>query len=130
MPLLKSRFNEVQGQVSPDGRWLAFVSNESGTLEVYVQPFPASGARWNISTNGGAQPAWHRDGKELFYMSGDKRLVAVEVKAGTSFEPGARNVLFQTRVSGLVNARNHYVVSKDGQRFLINGLVQCDVPAV
>ena len=124
VPLLKSRFNEVQGQVSPDGRWLAFVSNESGTLEVYVQPFPASGARWQISTNGGAQPAWRHDGKELFYMSGDKRLVAVEVKAGTSFEPGARNVLFQTRVSGLVNARNHYAVSKDGQRFLINALVQ------
>ena len=57
-------------------------------------------------------------------MSGDKRLVAVEVKAGTTFEPGARNVLFQTRVSGLVNARNHYAVSKDGQRFLINTLVQ------
>jgi serine/threonine protein kinase len=124
VPLLRTRFNEVQGQVSPDGRWLAFASNESGTLEIYVQPFPASGARWQISTNGGAQPAWRSDGKELFYMSGDKKLVAVEVKAGSSFEPGVRKVLFQTRVSGLVNARNHYTVTKDGQRFLINTLVQ------
>jgi eukaryotic-like serine/threonine-protein kinase len=124
VPLLRTRFNEVQGQVSPDGRWLSFASNESGTLEVYVQPFPASGARWQISTNGGAQPAWRSDGKELFYLSGDRKLVAVEVNAGSSFEPGARKVLFQTRVSGLVNARNHYAVTKDGQRFLINALVQ------
>jgi Tol biopolymer transport system component len=124
VPLLRTRFNEVQGQVSPDGRWLAFASNESGTLEIYVQPFPASGARWQISTNGGAQPAWRSDGKELFYMSGEKKLVAVGVKAGSSFEPGVRKVLFQTRVSGLVNARNHYAVTKDGQRFLINTQVQ------
>jgi Tol biopolymer transport system component len=124
VPLLRTRFNEVQGQVSPDGRWLTFASNESGTLEIYVQPFPASGARWQISTNGGAQPAWRSDGTELFYISGDRKLVAVEVKAGSSFEPGARKVLFQTRISGLVNARNHYAVTKDGQRFLINTLVQ------
>ena len=119
--LLATEFEELQGQFSPDGRWFAYRSNESGAFEVFVQPFPPTGAKWQISTDGGSQPRWRRDGKELFYLAADRKLTAVEVKGGSTFETGARRALFQPRISGF---SNDYVVGADGQRFLVNTLAE------
>ncbi|HMG32609.1 MAG TPA: hypothetical protein VKM94_01625, partial [Blastocatellia bacterium] len=92
-----------------------------GRWEVYVRSFPDRGGKWPVSTNGGAQPRWRRDGKELFYISADKKLMAVDVIAdGASFEPAVPKALFDLRVPGnLPGPRNWYAVSKDGQRFLV-----------
>jgi len=118
-PFLQTEFTEAQGFFSPDGRWLAYTSNESGRVEVYVQTFPQSGGKWLISSGGGAQPHWRGDGKELFYMAPDRTLMAVEVNPASTFETSAPKPLFATQVSGY-NAPNRYVVSADGQRFLVN----------
>jgi len=112
-PFLETEFDEAFAIFSPDGRWVAYVSDETGTAEVYVRRFQESGGSWRISTDGGTVPRWRRDGKELFYISGGK-LMAVEVKASeSSFELGAPRLLFEK--SGISN----YDVSKDGQQFLI-----------
>lgn len=121
---LESGFDAFQAKFSPDGRWIAYTSNESNRYEVYVQPFPMSAGRWQISTNGGAQPSWRRDGKELFYLAPDRKLIAVEVKAGSTFEPGVPKALFQTQVLGVTDARNHYAPSGDGQRFLVSTVLE------
>jgi eukaryotic-like serine/threonine-protein kinase len=119
-PVLQSPFNEEQAQLSPDGRWIAFTSDESGRSEVYVQDFPALTEKWLISTNGGADPQWRADGAELFFIGPDLRLMAVSIRSGKTFEPGIPVALFQTRVTGLTDVRTHYQVSRDGQRFLVN----------
>ena len=121
--LLQSNFNEWQGKFSPDGRWFAYISSESGRPEVYVQSFPLSGGKWQISNGGGGQPHWRRDGKELYYIASDSKLMVVDIKPGTTFEMGTPTALFQTRVSGYT-APNRYDVSIDGQRFLVNSPVE------
>lgn len=121
--LLATEFNETHGRFSPDGRWLAYVSNESGRNEVYVQSFPPSGGKWQISTTGGAQPQWRSDGKELFYITPDRRLMAVDVRPQQKFEMDAPKPLFQTQVARY-EAPNRYAVSRDGQRFLVNSAVE------
>jgi serine/threonine protein kinase/Tol biopolymer transport system component len=78
-PYLHADFSEAQGRFSPDGKWVAYVSNESGKWEVYVQSFPVPGGKWQVSNSGGAQPQWRRDGSELFYISSDRKLMAVDV---------------------------------------------------
>ena len=121
-PYLQTDFNEVQGRFSPDGKWVAYASDESGTWEVYVQSFPAPGGKWQVSTNGGAQPQWRRDGRELFYLSSDRKLMAVAVKGnGSTFERDAPKELFGLRLQtvGLPGPRNYFVVAADGQRFLV-----------
>ncbi len=118
-PLLQSEFTEQMGHFSPDGRFFAYVSNESGRAEVYVQTFPTAGGKWQVSTAGGAQPHWRRDGKELYYIARDNKLMAVSVKLGETFENGAATPLFQTEVSSYNNT-NRYDVAADGQRFLVN----------
>ena len=77
MPVLHSEFNESQGQFSPNGRWIAYVSDESGMPQVYVQSFPTLTGHWQVSPDGGTQPRWRRDGKELFYLAPDRKLMAV-----------------------------------------------------
>ncbi len=119
MPFLQTPFNEDHARFSPDAGFIAYASDESGKFEVYVQTFPASGGKWLVSTGGGAQPRWRRDGKELFYLAPDRKLMAVDVKIQAStFEAGVPRPLFQTRVVGYPNPRNVYDVSADGQRFL------------
>jgi Tol biopolymer transport system component len=120
IPFLTSPFTEDMGQISPNGRWIAYRSNESGTSEVYVQSFtpgdPAPRRKWRISTDGGMEPQWRRDGKELFYLRGST-LMAVDIKSdGREFEAGLPNPLFDKMLPGI--GRNRYVVSRDGQRFL------------
>jgi hypothetical protein len=121
-------FDEREGKFSPDGRWIAYQSNESGRDEVYLQAFPGPGAKLSVSTNGGAQPRFRADGRELFYIGLDSRLMAVPItwtESGKTPELGTPVALFETRVvGGPVNApgptRHQYAVSRDGGRFLIN----------
>jgi eukaryotic-like serine/threonine-protein kinase len=124
--VLQSQFNEEQAQLSRDGRWIAYASDESGRPQVYVQDFPALTQKWLISANGGADPQWRADGGELFFLAPDHKLMAVPIKRDTTFEPGIPLPLFQTRVTGLTDVRTHYQVSADGQRFLVNTVDAAD----
>jgi Tol biopolymer transport system component len=119
-PFLQTDFDEVHAQFSPDGKWIAYSSNESGMWQVYVRSFPDRGEKWPVSTSGGAQPRWRRDQKQLFYISADKMMV-VDVKMdGAKFEAGVPKALFDLRFRpGFPGPRNWYTVSEDGQRFLV-----------
>ena len=111
-----------QGRLSPDGRWIAYVSPESGRDEVYLRPF-AGGGRWLLSTRGGIEPRWRGDGREIFYLAPDGTMMSVEVHLGASVEVGVSQRLFPTALSGLatpLSGRNQYDVWKDGRRFLLN----------
>jgi Tol biopolymer transport system component len=125
-PVLQAPFNESQGVFSPDGRWIAYVSDESGRQEVYVQTFPASAAKWRISPDGGAQPRWRRDGREIFYLTADGRLMAVGLASGTGFEAASPTPLFRTEAMNLDVAGTaiQYAVASDGQRFLVSSPVE------
>jgi Tol biopolymer transport system component len=125
-PVFTSEFNEDGGTLSADGRWIAYQSNESGRFEVYVQPFPPSGGKWQISTNGGDQPRWRGDGKELFYLDAARKLMAVEVRAeGNQFSPGVPKTLFDSRASGggggsgLGVTYSLYAPARSGDRFIV-----------
>ena len=119
-PLLQAAFNQAGARLSPDGRWLAYESDESGEYEVFVRSFPDPGEKRQVSVGGGRQPRWRRDGKELFYVSPDRKITSVELRPGPPFEAGKPRVLFQTRILPQVEARNHYDVTADGQRFIVN----------
>ena len=114
-----TRGEQLHGNFSPDGHLVAYTSNESGRYEIYVQTFPLSERLWPVSITGGYEPRWRADGRELYYLSLNKTLMAVPVSPGPSF--GRPRQLFQTRVPGNVSMyRTHYVPSRDGRRFLIN----------
>jgi serine/threonine protein kinase/Tol biopolymer transport system component len=117
--------NETAGTLSPDGRWLAYASDESGRYEIYVQNFPKGGGKRQVSTGGGNWPRWRRDGHELFYYSADGNLMAAPVKSGESFEIGAAFSLFEFR-AGTAQGMAPYAVTGDGQRFLINTVVETE----
>ncbi len=120
-PLLNAPHDEHNGEVSPNGRWLAYQSDETGSAEVYVRPFPNVGdSRDKISTGGGTRPAWARSGRELFYLKGDGTMVAVPIHpdAGGRFNPGIPTSLFQGAYFMGQSART-YDVSPDGSRFLM-----------
>ena len=121
-PFLATPSNERHGQFSPDVRWVAYMSDESGAPEIYVRRFPEGDLKWRVSTHGGAQPRWRRDGKELFYLAPDGKLMSAAVKAGAaSFETHEPRPLFNTGIArAFIDRRNHYDVSSDGQRFLVN----------
>jgi len=114
---LKTNFDENLGDFSPDGHWIVYASNESGRYEVYVQPFPGPGGKWQISTSGGSMPVWRRDSKEIFYLAADRKLMAVPVMSGEALQPGAPVALFEARLKD--DPDRHYDVSADGQRFLL-----------
>jgi serine/threonine protein kinase/Tol biopolymer transport system component len=114
-------FDEYQAALSPEGGWLAYVSEETGVPQVYVQSFPEGEHRLLISTNGGTEPRWREDGRELFFLRGDRMMMAVPVEVGPYFKAGEPTPLFQTRVPILANPyRCNYDVSADGERFLVN----------
>jgi Tol biopolymer transport system component len=112
-PYIDTEYEETNGRLSPSGQWLAYTSNESNRREVYVQTFPERGGKWQISTGGGDWPVWSRDGRELYFIGADRKLMAVEVKGnGNTFQAGVPKPLFQ------VAAQDRFDVSKDG-RFLM-----------
>ncbi|MGH9779969.1 MAG: hypothetical protein ACRD5I_16325 [Candidatus Acidiferrales bacterium] len=128
--VLQTPYSERGARFSPNGRWIAYTSDESGRNEIYVIPFqldekgepvPSPAGKWQASTGGGWQPRWRRDGKELFYLSSDDKVMAVEIReSGSSLDVGVAKALFQARTLGQPGRR--YDASPDGQRFLINTL--------
>jgi eukaryotic-like serine/threonine-protein kinase len=114
------------GQFSSDGKWVAYASNETGKWEIYVTSFPNAQGKWEVSTGGGEQPRWRGDGKELFYLSSDRKMMAVPVTTGAKFDPGTPMALFQAAPRQPVTNGDLFVydVSRDGQRFLINTQVK------
>jgi Tol biopolymer transport system component len=121
-PLLQSQWLIRNAQFSPDGSFVAYASSETGSWEVYVSPFPGFGSKWQVSRGGGEEPRWRRDGKELFYLAPDGRLMAAEVKTGTGFEAGSPTVLFVTHPRQPISAMDFfsYDVTTDGEKFLVN----------
>jgi eukaryotic-like serine/threonine-protein kinase len=117
-PFLRTPFDETSPQFSPDGRWLAYASNESGPYEIYAQPYPGPGGKWQISTEGGTEPVWNRNGRELFYRSGDK-MMAVDIATQPSFAAGKPRMLFEGQYQQTPVTFPNYDVSRDGQRFLM-----------
>jgi Tol biopolymer transport system component len=116
---LQTPFNEYEGRFSHDGRWIAYTSNESGRSEVYVTPFPQPSGKWQISTAGGTSPRWRRDGKEMYYLAPDNRLMSALVSGeGSAFQVGVVRPLFETHPR--LGPGATYDVSADGQRFLVN----------
>jgi Tol biopolymer transport system component len=134
-PVVQTNADEREGQFSPDGRWVAYVSNATGIDEVYIQPFPGPGGKWQVSTNGGVDPRWGSEGRELFYVAPDGKLMAVAIHVdpdGRAVDPGPPTVLFSTRLAtgaavtvGVIS-RPQYAVASDG-RFLMNVTVDDNV---
>jgi Tol biopolymer transport system component len=122
-PFLQTPTDEWLGHLSPDGRWMAYTSNESGRYEIYVQSFPPSGAKWQISAQGGLHPRWSHDEKELFYIASDQKLMAVPVRSGGTLEYGVPVPLFDTRIANVFAVRAPYEVARDGRRFLLTRTV-------
>ncbi len=123
-PYLQTPFSESTAAFSPDGKWIAYTSNESGRYEVYVAPFPEPGGKFQISGGGGANPHWRRDGKELYYVGLDGKLIAAEIKEdGATILVGTVRPLFQTSSKSIFYGQYN---TPDGQRFLINSMEQGD----
>jgi serine/threonine protein kinase len=125
IPFLRTEFDELFAQLSPDSHWMAFTSDRSGRREVYVRPFPPADGEWAISVAGGEQPRWRGDGKELFYIAADGKMMSIPVKAlagsKPSFEAGTPAALFDTHIAlSTTNNVMEYDVTADGKRFLIN----------
>jgi len=117
-PFLVTPFAESVPRFSPDGHWLAYISNESGRYEVYAQPYPGPGRKLQISTEGGTEPVWNRNGRELFYRSGDK-MMAVDIATQPGFAAGKPHLLFEGIYERTPATSPNYDVSPDGQRFLM-----------
>jgi Tol biopolymer transport system component len=117
-PFLKTPAEETAPKFSPDGKWLAYSSDESGRREIYVQPYPGPGGKWQISTDGGREPIWNPNGRELFYRNGDK-MMAVDIATQPGFSAGRPRVLFGGPYVLSPTTTANYDVSPDGQRFLM-----------
>jgi Tol biopolymer transport system component len=117
-PFLETASNELQPALSPDGRWLAYVSNESGSDEIYVTTFPEPGGKWRISTDGGREPAWNPRGGELFYRDNELMMV-VDIVTQPELRPGRPRVLFEAPYDLAPPFGRNYDVSPDGQRFVM-----------
>jgi Tol biopolymer transport system component len=117
-PFLRTPANEGGPAFSPDGHWLAYSSDDSGRLEVYVQPYPGPGEKWQISTDGGKEPVWNRNGRELFYRNGN-RMMAVDVMTQPTFSAGKARLLFEGQYRSTNLSLPRYDVTPDGQLFLL-----------
>ena len=128
-PFVHTSGADLHARFSPDSRWVAYSSGESGRQEIFVQPFPNGTGRWRVSTDGGAEPRWRGDGRELFFIGADGQMMAAPVTTGASFEHGTPRPLFRTRISGFANPyRTSYAVTRDGERFLISGIAENATP--
>jgi Tol biopolymer transport system component len=119
--LMQAKWTVRGAQFSPDSRWIAYASNETGNMEIYVSPFPSVNGKWQVSSAGGQEPKWRNDGKELFYVAADGKVMAVPVSVGASFEAGTPVALFQTHRRQPMSSQDlfSYDVTGDGQRFLV-----------
>jgi hypothetical protein len=124
--LLNGKGSERNGQISPDGNWVAYASDESGTWEIYVTSFPGAVGKWQVSRGGGSEPRWRGDGKEIFYIAPNGVLMAVPVNGETTFATGQPAPLFQVRGRAPISSTDifTYDVAKDGKRFLVNRYVK------
>ena len=129
VPAVRNPVTDSEPMLSPDGRWLAYASVENAEYDVFVQPFPATGAKWQISVGGGRQPAWRRDGRELYFVTNDGRFYVVDVHPGATFDFSAPRLLFKMPAN-TISVRNSYVPSRDGQRFFVNMSLDTAVPAI
>jgi len=130
-PLIVTPFNELNAEISPDGRWLAYESNESGDTEVYVRPFPnVADGRWQLSAGGGTKPVWARTGKEPFYLTPAGSMMAVPIEPASTFASGVPAKLFDGHyfAGGGISLGRTYDVTPDGQRFLMLKL-ESETPA-
>jgi Tol biopolymer transport system component len=121
-PVALTVFTETSAAFSPDGRWIAYVTNEAGQANVYVQSFPEAKGKYQVSRDGGARPIWRGDGKELFYLGPDGALMAVSIDTSRGFDASVPRTLFTT--DALNNQNMVYAVTKDGMRFLVNARPQ------
>ena len=130
-PFLQTSFEEGGAVFSPDGRWLAYVSDESGRYEIYAQPFPGPGGKRQISTDGGTEPLWARSGREMFYWSGNK-MMAVDITTEPTFSAGTPRILFEKPFLRGGVFRANYDITPDGQRFVMTqaGLQQEDTTQI
>ncbi len=119
-PVLQDTFSQLGARLSPDGRWLAHESDESGAREIFIRSFPDAAERRQISTRGGTQARWRSDGRELYYVAPDRKIMAVDIRTHPRLESDPPRALFQTRILPLIEARNHYDVTPDGKRFIVN----------
>ena len=113
---------------SPDGRWLAYSSNESGRSEIYVQAYPGPGGKWQISTEGGTEPLWSRNGRELFYRNGN-RMMAVDITTQPNFSAGKPKLFFEGQYEPTLVSNANYDISPDGQRFLMLKAIETEAAA-
>jgi hypothetical protein len=126
VPFQKGRGNQVDGQISPDGRWVAYASDESGTWEIYVTTFPSAAGKWQVSRGGGTEPRWRGDGKEIFYVAPGGMITFVPVSTLGEFSTGSPTALFQFHGRAPISSTDSfsYDVTKDGKRFLVNRYVK------
>jgi Tol biopolymer transport system component len=122
IPLLNDNASESNGQISPDGEWVAYASNESGEWEIYVTTFPGAAGKFQVSRGGGTEPRWRGDGKEMFYLSPADMLMSASVSLGETFSSGTPAPLFQVRGRAPISSTDQftYDVTRDGQRFIVN----------
>ena len=126
---IQGPLTDAEPDLSPDGRWMAYATTETGAFEVFVQPFPPTGAKWQVSNGGGRQPQWRRDGRELYFVTNDRKLYAVDVHPGATFDFSAPRLLFHIPAN-TISVRNSYVPRKDGQQFLVNKLLETAAPPI
>ena len=124
--MLTGKGNQTNGQISPDGKWLAYVSDESGGWNIYATTFPSAAGKWQVSVGGGTEPRWRDDGKEMFYLDPTGMLTAVSISAGATFSSGTPQPLFRVRPRPPISNTDlfSYDVSKDGSRFIVNRYVK------
>ena len=124
--MLAGKGNQTNGQISPDGKWLAYASDESGGWNIYATTFPSAAGKWQVSVEGGTEPRWRDDGKEMYYLDAKGMLTAVSISAGTTFSSGTPQALFRVRPRPPVSNTDlfSYDVSKDGSRFIVNRYVK------
>lgn len=127
-PLLATKTAETNGQISPDGKWVAYASNESGEWEIYVTTFPGAAGKWQVSRGGGSEPRWRGDSKEIFYIGPKGTLTAVAVSTESTFSTGAPTPLFQFSGRAQISSTDifSYDVTKDGSKFLVNRYLKPD----